>query len=210
METSQYIRDSKNKESENRNRLQANSTNIIIMQSTRTYSSEVDNESTLDAIIEVIEDWEKALDNNEKIHAVFYDFAKAFDLVDHNVLMKKLDKLLPKWMTSWIAQYLTDRKQWVKLKNLFSSWESVVAGVIQGSVLGPILFVLFILDINEYLIPQDANLSKYADDLKTHIIFTLLQNDTTQDTVDAIVKWCFENKMSLNVDKTKDMVNSRH
>ena len=66
--------------------------------------------STLDAIIEVIEDWEKALDNNEKIHAVFYDFAKAFDLVDHNVLMKKLDKLLP----TWIAQYLTDRKQRVK------------------------------------------------------------------------------------------------
>jgi hypothetical protein len=104
----------------------------------------------MDAIVKVIDDWERALDNKETIHPAFYDFSKAFDLVNHKRLMQKLKKLLPTYLTSWIAEWLSDRKQRVKCGNTYSLWELVVAGVIQGSVLGPIPFLLYISDINEY------------------------------------------------------------
>jgi hypothetical protein len=107
--------------------------------------------NTMDAIVKVIDDWERALDNKETIHAAFYGFSKAFDLVNHKRLMQKLKKLLPTFLTSWIAEWLSDRKQRVKCGNTYSLRELVVAGVIQRSVLSPILFLLYISDINEYL-----------------------------------------------------------
>ena len=59
--------------------------------------------NTMDAIVKVIDDWERALDNKETIHAVFFDFSKAFDLVNHKRLMQKLKKILPQYLTSWIV-----------------------------------------------------------------------------------------------------------
>ena len=99
--------------------------------------------STADAIIKVIEDWSEAKDKQQSTHAVFFDFAKAFDLVDHKILLEKLTKQLPEWVPSWIAAYLTDRQQRVKIGTTTTEWKSVEAGVIQGSVLEHVLFLLF-------------------------------------------------------------------
>jgi len=107
----------------------------------------------MDALIQVIEEWNRATDEGRTTHAVFFDFKKAFDLINHLILLTKLDKLIPKWLTSWIAQYLPRRKQRVKSNDKFSQWLDVEAGVIQGSVLGPILFIIFISDINSYIPP---------------------------------------------------------
>jgi hypothetical protein len=65
----------------------------------------------MDALIQFIEDWNKATDEGKTTHAVFFDFKKAFDLIKHLILLLKLDKLLPKWLTALIAQYLKRRKQ---------------------------------------------------------------------------------------------------
>jgi hypothetical protein len=65
--------------------------------------------------------------------------------------MQKLKKLLPPYLTLWITEWLSDRKQRFKCGHNYSLWELVVAGVIQGDVLSPILFLIFISDINEYL-----------------------------------------------------------
>jgi ribonuclease P/MRP protein subunit RPP40 len=127
--------------------------------------------NTMDAI-----DWERSLDNKETIHVVF---SKAFDLVNHKRLMQKLKKLLPPYFTSWKAEWLSDRKQRVKCGNTYSLWELVVAGVIQGSVLGPILFLLYISDINEYL-PSGAYHPKYADDILAYITFIDIIDDHAQ------------------------------
>ena len=83
--------------------------------------------NTMDALIQVIEQWEKARDEKKTVHAVFFDFAKAFDLVDHNILLKKIDKILSTWLTSWIAQYLSRQKQRIKSNNKTSEWLEVEA-----------------------------------------------------------------------------------
>ena len=88
--------------------------------------------STTDAIVQVIEDWSHASDKNDPIVAIFFDFAKAFDLVDHETLLEKLTKRLPKWLISWIAEYLSDRRQRVVVNGYETNWKEVVAGVIQS------------------------------------------------------------------------------
>jgi hypothetical protein len=164
--------------------------------------------NTMDAIVKVIDDWERALDNKETIHAVFFDFSKAFDLVNHKRLMQKLKKLLPPYLTSWIAEWLSDRKQRVKCGNTYSLWELVVAGVIQGSVLGPILFLLYISDINEYL-PAGAYHPKYADDILAYSTFIDILDDHTQQSIDGMAIWSKENHMRLNTIKTQHMIISK-
>jgi hypothetical protein len=102
---------------------------------------------------------------------------------------------------SWIASYLTNRRQRVTVNGHSSEWKQVLAGVIQGSVLGPILFLLFIADINDYL-PPGVDLLKYADDILAYIIGEYSAN-LPQLIVDGIQRWCADNKMRLNTSKCK-------
>ena len=157
--------------------------------------------STMDAILQVIEDWSKASDQHKQLLAIFFDFEKAFDLVDHALLLTKLSKYLPDWLISWLASYLTERQQRVKVNGFETEWLKVEAGVIQGSVIGPILFILFIVDINDYL-PQEADLEKYADDILSYLIGKF-DCSLPQKIADGVLKWCIENKMRLNVKKCK-------
>ena len=83
----------------------------------------------MDALIQFIEDWERARDQKKAVHAVFFDFAKAFESVDHQVLMTLVVSLIPNWLTSWIAAYLSNRQQRVKIGKITSSWKPVEAGV---------------------------------------------------------------------------------
>ena len=87
-----------------------------------------------------------------------------------------------------------------------TEWKTVKAGVVQGSVLGLILFLLFIMGINDVLFPE-ANLQKYADDILTYIIGDLApEKAIPQNIVNAVNKWCTINKMRLNTTKCKMMV----
>jgi ribonuclease P/MRP protein subunit RPP40 len=107
---------------------------------------------TTDALIQVLDDWGRAIDNgDEQIIAIFFDFAKAFDLVNHERLLAKIECMLPQWLVKWIAVWLSGRKQRVIYRGKQTRWRDVLAGVIQSSVLRPILFLLFVLDINDYL-----------------------------------------------------------
>ncbi len=157
--------------------------------------------STMDAIVQVINDWGQAKDCKDEVFAVFFDFSKAFDLVDHEILLSKLEALLPEWLCSWLASYLSNRKQRVKINDKETEWKEVVAGVIQGSVLGPILFILFISDINGYL-PPGTNLKKYADDILAYLLGKRAPN-YPQQIADGVEKWCQDNNMRLNEKKCK-------
>jgi hypothetical protein len=150
----------------------------------------------MDALIQVIEEWNRATDEGRTTHAVFFDFKKAFDLINHLILLTKLDQLLPKLLTSRNARYLKGRKQRVKSNDKFSQWLDEEAGVIQGSVLGPILFIVFISDTNSYK-PPTIELTKYADDLGFHNNY-IDQKDDIQLAVDGVEKWAIENDMQIN------------
>ena len=121
--------------------------------------------------------------------------------MNHAALLDKLSKLLPSWLCSWIAAYLSNRRQRVIHNHTPTAWKNVLAGVIQGSVIGPILFLLFISDINAY-IPIQANLHKYADDILAYITGNF-DDSLPQAIANGVQKWCAADKMQLNVGKCK-------
>ena len=141
--------------------------------------------SVMDAIAQDVEDWSQAHDTKQQVYAIFFDFAKAFDLVDHHHLLTKLGAqgLLEPWVISWLAAYLTDRKQRVVTNQNNTEWLPVEAGVI-----GPILFILFIHDINKYM-PAGVDIKKYADDILNYIIGNNISADLPQQIVDAVQLW---------------------
>ena len=135
-----------------------------------------------DALNLFLEDWGRAIDcGDQQVIAIFFDFAKAFDLVDHERLIIKIEPLLPQWLINWIAALLSHRKQRVIYRGLATRWRDVLADVVQNSGLGPVLFLLSVLDINEYL-PPGVELHKYADDILAYII-----GNATVDLAQAIV-----------------------
>ena len=104
----------------------------------------------------------------------------------------------------WIAAYLSDRTQRVRIGELTTEWKKVEAGVIQGSVLGPILFLLYIADINDYM-PAGVSFEKYADDIIAYIIGKHAELDLPQQVAEAVERWCTVNRMRLNASKCKVM-----
>ena len=106
---------------------------------------------------------------------------------------------------SWITYFLQNRSQRVVLNGISSELRPVEAGVIQGSILGPILFLIFIMDINE-VIPTAIIIQKYADEILTYILNSTEAHCTLpQEIVNAIEKWSINNKMRLNFNKSKVM-----
>ena len=134
--------------------------------------------STTSNLIEFYEDVTKELDNKHSVDILYFDLAKAFDTVPHSILIKKLRNLkLSEKIVNWIENYLKSRKQRVVIRGEASEWFEVFSGVPQGSVIGAILFVIFINDIKEGI---KSRISIFADDTKImHIV------DTDQDKLEV-------------------------
>ena len=108
--------------------------------------------------------WAKALDLGQQTDVVFLDFAKAFDRVNHQVLLQKLCNFgISGSLLKWCGDYLSNRYQRVVIDGSCSSWTEIPSGVPQGSILGPLFFVIFINDISEAVSPGNA-IALYADD----------------------------------------------
>lgn len=136
-----------------------------------------------------------------QIDTIYFDLSKAFDVVTHDLLLKKLDKygLSPEYV-AFLRHYLFDRYFFVKHGNFLSIEHPVPSGVIQGSNIGPLLFVLFFDDIKNVI---TGNFEMYADDLKvSHYVSDSDDADLLQNDINSIVNWCVTNGMECNTSKT--------
>ena len=114
-------------------------------------------------LLKIIEDWKQALDQNKYIAAVLMDLSKAFDCLPHKLLLLKLEAYgMSKSVLQLIENYLTNRKQCVKVGTTLSNWQDIYKGVPQGSILGPVLFKIFLNDIFHFT--TSSTLYNYTDD----------------------------------------------
>lgn len=162
--------------------------------------------STTMAIIEAVEEIAKALDKRKYAVGIFIDLKKAFDTLNHTILLQKLELYGIRGVAlNWLRSYLTDRQQYVKMGDYSSELLSITCGVPQGSILGPKLFNLYINDIFD--ISKLFKMILFADD--TNIFYSNDDYNTLITTINSelgkLKQWMDANKLSLNVCKTKMM-----
>ena len=149
-----------------------------------------------------LEEITKWIDVGSPVDIIYLDFQKAFDKVPHQRLLLKLKAHgIGDSITDWIEQWLTDRRQRVVVDGEVSNWKSVLSGVPQGSVLGPILFLIYINDLDDSI---TSNVLKFADDTK---LFRKVNTDGDkqhlQNDLDRLVKWSDKWQMLFNFGKCK-------
>lgn len=157
--------------------------------------------STTTQLIEFVHDLSKTINSRGQTDVVFMDFAKAFDKVSHSKLLFKIDNMFKNiLLTKWFESYLSCRQQFVQIKDKQSKSVTVNSGVPQGSVLGPLLFLIFINDLsNRVTVP----IRLFADDC---VLYSRIETESDQinlnNNLQKIKDWCEEWQMTLNADKT--------
>ena len=144
--------------------------------------------SCLTNVLESLDDWTSILDTGNVVDIVFLDLHKAFDSVPHRRLLMKLSVYgIQGKIATWLSEFLGGRLQRVVLNQATSGWTPVISDVPQGSVLGPLLFLLYVIDIPDLV---QSNLKMFADDIKIYrAIYSTSDSLLLQQDLDKLSEW---------------------
>lgn len=159
--------------------------------------------STGTQLLEVAHEFALARNRKRPLHMVYFDFSRAFDRVDHEILLQKMAALgMGPKILKWCRSYLTGRTFRVKVGETLSQHGNCTSGVPQGSCLGPLLFTMFVQDLKHVLGNSSVRYKVYADDLK--IFSEVVDNDSSREiqvAIDSIVSWSLTNGMEISLKK---------
>ena len=167
------------------------------------------NDSTVNQLVLICNEMNKAIDNGKEVRIVFCDISKAFDRVWHKGLLHKLQNIgIQGPLLHWFQSYLENRQQRAVLNNSQSEWTFVQAGVPQGSILGPILFLIYINDIVSEI---DINIKLFADDTSLYVTVenVVAQAEDLNRNLRFINTWANTWLVDLNPSKTEQMIISK-
>ena len=169
-------------------------------------------------LLTTLSDFSKCLNSSGQTDAILLDFSKAFDKVDHKLLLSKINHAgIHGPLLDWMTSFLSDSSQYVIVDGCKSNARPVLSGVPQGTVLGPLFFLIYINDIGDHLSPG-TNLRLFADDsLLYREIKSIFDSFILQKDLDALQAWVADNKMEFHPgkyqvikisNKSKPIVNS--
>ena len=159
--------------------------------------------STSDAVLKFVDECSESFNCRKYQFAVMLDFSKAFDTVNHSVLLRKLEYYGFRGRSlRWISSYLKNRQSRVRINNFYSPYRFYDIGVPQGSILGPILFILYINDLHKTT--DNLQFIHYADDTSVLISGNdlAITSNILNDSLSLIDQWLISNRLSLNISKT--------
>jgi len=159
--------------------------------------------STVLQLLRIIDEWTSNLDSGRQIDCIYMDFEKAFDKVPHRHLISKLQAYrIHSKILLWITDFLDKRQFRVTINGKFSSWHDVLSRIPPGSILGPLLFIIYINDLPDVCNNLHTKLYIYADDTKLYRhICTREDRDKLQNGIHGVTDWASEWLLKLNVDK---------
>ena len=140
---------------------------------------------------------------------ILLDLSAAFDTIDHNILIDKLKSEfgIKGDVIKWIVSYLTKRTYRVKIKNASSIIFNLIFGVPQGSLLGPLLFILYVKELERFAKKHGISIQIYADDTQLYVSVDMQSSQQTKEDIEAclleIRQWMVQNYLKINTDKTK-------